>query len=38
MFWKEIGIRMNIKDIPDTLDELITWSLVRVSSVVRSTC
>jgi len=27
VFWKEIGIRMNIKDIPDTLDELITWSL-----------
>lgn len=29
VFWKEIGIKMNIKNIPDTLDEFIEWSLVR---------
>jgi hypothetical protein len=29
VFWVEIGNRMDIRNIPDTLDELVAWSKVR---------
>jgi len=29
VFWVEIGNRMDIQNIPDTLDELVAWSKVR---------
>lgn len=34
ILWKEIGHRMGIKDIPETLDELEAWSLVRSDYLV----
>jgi hypothetical protein len=34
IFWVEIGNRMGIRDIPDTLETLIAWSKVCSCVVV----
>lgn len=36
VLWKEIGNRMNIKDIPETLEDLRKFNAVSEDSVVKS--
>lgn len=36
VFWHEIGRRMGIQDIPETVDELESWSLVSRFSIISS--